>query len=68
MLNPAAWTHTSVAVRDAAWGIGLALVRLVTAQHGGTVQVSDAPSGGALFLVRLPVATPAVAAERAAHA
>ena len=24
-------------------GIGLALVRLVTAQHGGTVEVSDAP-------------------------
>ena len=30
-------------------GIGLALVRLVTAQHGGTVSVTDDPSGGALF-------------------
>ncbi|NVN51813.1 Tricarboxylate transport sensor protein TctE [Mycolicibacterium hippocampi] len=38
-------------------GIGLALVRLVTAQHGGTVDVCDAPEGGALFLVRL---TPSV--------
>jgi sensor histidine kinase regulating citrate/malate metabolism len=35
-------------------GIGLALVRLVTAQHGGTVEVSDAPAGGARFVVRLP--------------
>jgi two-component system, CitB family, sensor kinase len=35
-------------------GIGLALVRLVTAQHGGTVEVSDGPAGGALFMVRLP--------------
>jgi two-component system CitB family sensor kinase len=35
-------------------GIGLALVRLVTAQHGGQVEVGDAPSGGALFVVRLP--------------
>lgn len=34
-------------------GIGLALVRLVTAQHGGTIEVSDAPGGGARFEVRL---------------
>jgi sensor histidine kinase regulating citrate/malate metabolism len=49
-------------------GIGLALVRLVSAQHGGTVEVSDSASGGALFVVRLPVGTAAVAAEKAAHA
>lgn len=49
-------------------GIGLALVRLVSAQHGGTVEVSHGPSGGALFVVRLPVGTAAVPAERAAHA
>jgi sensor histidine kinase regulating citrate/malate metabolism len=35
-------------------GIGLALVRLVTAQHGGVVEVSDRPEGGAMFTVRLP--------------
>ena len=46
-------------------GIGLALVRLVTAQHGGTVDVSDAPAGGALFVVRLPES---VTAKQAAHA
>lgn len=34
-------------------GIGLALVRLVTAQHGGTIDVSDTLGGGAQFLVRL---------------
>lgn len=34
-------------------GIGLALVRLVTAQHGGTIEVNDGPGGGAEFLVRL---------------
>jgi two-component system, CitB family, sensor kinase len=48
-------------------GIGLALVRLVTAQHGGTVVVSDGPSGGARFVVRLPESRSAVA-EKAAHA
>lgn len=35
-------------------GIGLALVRLITAQHGGTVEVRDATDGGALFVARLP--------------
>lgn len=35
-------------------GIGLALVRLVTAQHGGTVEITDAPEGGARFTVEMP--------------
>ncbi|TPG28041.1 PAS domain-containing protein [Mycobacterium hodleri] len=35
-------------------GIGLALVRLVSAQLGGMVDVADAPSGGACFRVTLP--------------
>lgn len=35
-------------------GIGLALVRLVTAQHGGQAEITDAPGGGARFVVRLP--------------
>jgi len=37
-------------------GIGLALVRLVSAQLGGTVEVTDGPDGGAVFAVRLPQA------------
>ncbi|MBD0323628.1 MAG: ATPase, partial [Aldersonia sp.] len=38
-------------------GIGLALVRLVSAQHGGTVVVADPDSGarGAVFRVRIPL-------------
>jgi sensor histidine kinase regulating citrate/malate metabolism len=36
-------------------GIGLALVRLVSAQLGGAVDVSDGPHGGAVFEVRLPL-------------
>ncbi|WKG01269.1 ATP-binding protein [Mycolicibacterium sp. HK-90] len=45
---------TSKAAVPGGRGIGLALVRLVTAQHGGDVEVTDAPGGGALFVVRLP--------------
>ncbi|MFZ0092055.1 MAG: HAMP domain-containing sensor histidine kinase [Solirubrobacteraceae bacterium] len=41
-------------------GLGLAIVRQVTEQHGGTVGVTNAPTGGAVFTLRLPgVAAPA---------
>jgi signal transduction histidine kinase len=36
-------------------GVGLALAHRVITQHGGTLTASNAKSGGALFLVRLPV-------------
>ena len=35
-------------------GLGLAIVRQVTEQHGGTVSVTNAPDGGAVFTLRLP--------------
>ncbi len=34
-------------------GLGLAIVRQVTEQHGGTVSVTNAPDGGAVFTLRL---------------
>jgi signal transduction histidine kinase len=37
-------------------GLGLAIVAEIAAAHGGSASVSDAPSGGARFLVVLPAA------------
>jgi two-component system sensor histidine kinase MprB len=36
-------------------GLGLAIVRQVAEQHGGSVDVGDAPDGGAVFTMRVPV-------------
>jgi two-component system sensor histidine kinase MprB len=36
-------------------GLGLAIVRQVTEQHGGTASVANAPAGGAVFKLSLPV-------------
>ncbi len=35
-------------------GVGLALAHRVISQHGGTLEASNAPNGGAVFTVRLP--------------
>jgi signal transduction histidine kinase len=39
---------------QAGTGLGLAIVKEFVALHGGTVDVGEAPEGGALFTVRLP--------------
>jgi len=36
-------------------GVGLALAHRVVTDHGGTLSASNAPEGGALFTVRLPL-------------
>ncbi|MFI0959977.1 sensor histidine kinase [Streptomyces sp. NPDC021080] len=41
---------------DGGAGLGLAIARDVARRHGGTLTVGEAPSGGALFELRLPVA------------
>ena len=35
-------------------GLGLAIVYESIKAHGGTIEVGDAPSGGARFEIRLP--------------
>ena len=41
--------------------VGLAIVGEIAGLHGGTVTVGDAPEGGALFTVELPLRTQRVA-------
>jgi signal transduction histidine kinase len=36
-------------------GVGLALAHRVITQHGGTLTASNAPGGGAVFTLRLPI-------------
>ena len=36
-------------------GLGLAIVRQAAIQHGGSVEAANAPDGGAVFVLRLPV-------------
>ena len=36
-------------------GIGLSLVRELVERHGGEIQAANAPDGGALFVIRLPL-------------
>jgi len=45
-------------------GLGLAIVRQVAESHGGGVTVEEAPGGGALFRLRLPVEETVTSASR----
>jgi signal transduction histidine kinase len=39
------------------YGLGLAFVKLIAEQHGGSVYVTDSPEGGARFVLRIPAQT-----------
>jgi PAS domain S-box-containing protein/diguanylate cyclase (GGDEF)-like protein len=47
-------------------GLGLAIVQSVVGLHGGTITVLDAPGGGAIFQVELPLHAPAGTPVRSA--
>ena len=39
-------------------GLGLAMTHRIVLEHGGSIEVEDAPGGGAAFVIRLPVSGP----------
>ncbi len=39
-------------------GLGLAIVSSIAAEHGGTAEAANAPGGGAVFTLRLPLDAP----------
>lgn len=45
--------------RHGGTGLGLSIVKDFVELHGGTIELREAPGGGALFSVRLPLAAPA---------
>ena len=45
-------------------GLGLSITRDLVGLHGGTTTVADAPEGGAMLLVNLPLAAPPAAQVR----
>ena len=42
-------------IRASGSGLGLAIVRAVATSHGGSAEVTESDSGGALFTVRIPL-------------
>jgi signal transduction histidine kinase len=43
-----------ITTKDRGIGLGLALVKRIAERHGGTIEYSDRPEGGACFTLRLP--------------
>jgi signal transduction histidine kinase len=44
-------------------GLGLAIVREIVQQHGGSIRVMSEPNVGTTFVVELPVAGPRAGGE-----
>ena len=44
-------------------GLGLSITHRIVVEHGGEIRYEDAPGGGALFVVELPIAGPSLLAD-----
>ena len=57
IFDPFVQSDETISRSDGGMGVGLTLVRMLVAMHGGTVTAaSDGPGKGSLFTVRLPLA------------
>ncbi|ACB97328.1 sensor histidine kinase [Beijerinckia indica] len=57
LLEPFVRLETSRNRRTGGAGLGLAIVRTLIEAHSGTISIGAAPTGGARFIVRLPIFT-----------
>jgi two-component system, OmpR family, sensor kinase len=48
-------------------GLGLAIVSSIAAEHSGSASAANAPDGGAIFTIRLPLEVPAVESRQPAR-
>jgi len=50
-----------ISTKETGLGLGLSICRRIVEAHGGTIGATNGPTGGAVFVVRLPCAARAVA-------
>jgi signal transduction histidine kinase len=60
--------HRHPAGEEPGTGLGLALVRAIARAHGGDAEATEAPEGGALLRIRLPLAVATTAPPPRSHA
>jgi len=48
------WFEPYTSSKERGTGLGLAVVKKIVEEHGGSIRAENRPAGGAMFTVRLP--------------